>query len=74
MIEGRFRKARRLAPAFALALPILAFADPTPALAAAGTTPLAVPSLGPFGVAFLGLGVAGAGLLISRGRRKSDDD
>ena len=72
-----FRRARlapQLALVAALASPLAVSAVDTagPPRLGAGTSSL--PALGPVGLAFLGVGVAGAGLLISRRRRHRDDD
>ena len=71
MTFRRIRTASQLALTAFLASPALAAAD---GLRSSNEVAIAIPTLGPLGMAGIAAGAAGLGLLISRSRRKHDDD
>lgn len=74
MTSRRLRIVSRLASFAALALPLAALAEGEGNQNGIGYSVLAIPTLGPLGLVGLAAGVAGAGILISRNRRKNDKD
>ena len=76
MTFRRIRIASQLALTAVLATPLLAspaFAS-IDGLRSSNDVGIALPTLGPFGIAGIAAGAAGLGLLISRSQRKHDDD